>query len=540
MSRKDSIRIWPRSLLARYGASLAAAAAAVATRVALDPLLGPHASFATAYPAVVVSSALGGPGPGLVTTLACAAAVLVVGTPPAVSLASPADIAGLTLFLLGGGMISTLTGALAGVARRAEASRSRLEQEILDGRRAEEALVTANQELERRLADRDDLVAREQAARAVAQRRQRDAEAASRAKDEFMAVLGHELRNPLGAISNAVRALHDTGDKVVKLQDIIGRQSRHLARLLDDMLDVSRATMGKIALQREPVDLMAIAQRALASLQHENRTGEHEIDLAGDSVVVHGDPIRLEQVVRNLLDNALKYTPAGGRIEARIGYEDADAVLRVSDTGAGIPHDVLPRVFEPFVQADGTLERSLGGLGLGLSVVKHLVELHGGSVSVSSEGPGRGSEFLVRLPLLAEGAPPPEPPVAATPKSTARRVLIVEDNADVRDGLRMLLETWGHAVEEAADGGEGLELARLDRPDVALVDVGLPVLDGYAVARAIRGDPQVAGIVLVAVTGYGQPADMERARAAGFDAVLVKPIDPDALVRALARVDDPH
>jgi signal transduction histidine kinase len=370
------------------------------------------------------------------------------------------------------------------------------------------------------------LLAGEQSARV-------EAEAASRAKDEFLAMLGHELRNPLGAISNATRVLHQIGDQATRLQDIIGRQTQHLARLLDDLLDVSRLTMGKIALSRRAVDLREVVRDSLGVLEQEGKTERHEVRVIAEPALVDGDPTRLEQVVRNLLDNALKYTPPGGRVSVTVGRDGEDAVLRVSDTGAGIPAEVLPRVFDLFVQAERSIDRSMGGLGLGLTLVKRLVELHGGSVFAWSAGPDQGSEFVIRLPILLEADEPAEsaaPSVAAGPEL---RVLVVEDNRDAREGLRMLLEAWGHRVEEAGDGQRGLELALGSLPDVALIDVGLPVLDGYQVAQAIRRAPGGERLLLVAVTGYGQPEDARRAREAGFDAHLVKPIDPDELRRLL-------
>jgi signal transduction histidine kinase/CheY-like chemotaxis protein len=372
------------------------------------------------------------------------------------------------------------------------------------------------------------LLAGEQSARA-------EAEAASRAKDEFLAMLGHELRNPLGAISNATRVLHQIGDQATRLQDIIGRQTHHLARLLDDLLDVSRMTSGKILLHRQAVDLRETVAHSLAALEHEGKTGRHDVQVDTESAVVDGDPTRLEQVVRNLLDNALKYTPAGGRVTVSVRREGDEAVLRVSDTGAGIAPDVLPRVFDLFVQAERSLDRSMGGLGLGLTLVRRLVELHGGSVAAASPGPERGSEFLVRLPHWLEALPPAPTPELATNASRSRRVLVIEDNRDAREGLRMLLETWGHRVEEASDGQRGLELALASRPEVALIDVGLPGLDGYAVARGIQAAPGGQVVLLVAVTGYGQPEDAERSREAGFHAHMVKPIDPDELATILTR-----
>jgi PAS domain S-box-containing protein len=377
--------------------------------------------------------------------------------------------------------------------------------------------------------EREELFAREQAARGAA-------EHASRAKDEFLAMLGHELRNPLAAIGSAVAALEraagPAGDSA-PLFAIVARQSRHLTRIVDDLLDVSRVISGKIVLQRDRVDLREIVDGCVAALRHAGRTAARALTVAGDPVLVEGDGTRLEQVVSNLLDNALKYTPAGGRVAVMLGTEDHEAVLRVRDSGVGITPDMLPYVFEVFVQGRRSLDRPEGGLGLGLPLVKRLVELHGGRVRVTSPGSGQGSEFEVRLPRLT-GVPVPAPAVARAEAGRPRRVALVEDHADARAGLRALLELWGHQVEEAEDGEGGLALLRTWSADVALIDLGLPGLDGYAVARAARAEAGTRGIFLVALTGYGQPDDRRRAEAAGFDAHLVKPVDPDALQRLLA------
>jgi signal transduction histidine kinase/ActR/RegA family two-component response regulator len=360
------------------------------------------------------------------------------------------------------------------------------------------------------------------------------AEAANHAKDEFLAILGHELRNPLGAIGNAVRAFHHLGDQATRLQSIITRQTHHLARILDDLLDVARLATGKIALTRQPVDLKDVAERALASLTQQGQTARHEITLTGASAVVDGDPTRLEQVVRNLLDNAVKYTPEGGQIDITVTATAEQARLRITDTGIGIAPELLPRIFDQFVQGVPGAG-SPGGFGLGLSLVRRLVEAHGGTVFAASAGTDCGSEFEVRLPLLGEASPRGgDRAPSGSPPPTPRHVLIIEDNADLRDGLRLLLEGMGHRVEEAADGVRGLELLRASGPDIALVDVGLPGLDGFAVARAIRQTPGGCPTVLVAMTGYGRPEDRRRAEEAGFAHYLVKPVDEADLLAVLA------
>jgi PAS domain S-box-containing protein len=376
---------------------------------------------------------------------------------------------------------------------------------------------------------------------AEAQQRARgeEAEAANRAKDEFLAMLGHELRNPLGTITNAVAVLErlSGGDASTRhLTAIINRQTTHLTRLVDDLLDVARVTSGKIRLQAEPVDLHALARRCLETLTHAGRTQEHRVALHGQPVHVAGDAARLEQIVNNLVDNALKYTPPGGAVTVTTERRGAEAILSVRDTGRGISPDVLARVFDLFVQEPQTLDRTRGGLGLGLTLVKRLVELHSGSVAAASEGPDLGSEFTVRLPVLANPAPGAASdrgagePAAARP----RRVLIVEDGADARESLRLLLEQSGHLVETAGDGPSGLLALAAFRPEIALIDIGLPGLDGYTLAEAARRQPETRDIRLVALTGYGQGEDRRRALAAGFDLHVTKPVDPATLHDLLA------
>jgi PAS domain S-box-containing protein len=360
-----------------------------------------------------------------------------------------------------------------------------------------------------------------------------EAEAANRTKDEFLAMLGHELRNPLGAISSAAHVLSRTAagnSATTRASEIIGRQVQHLARIVDDLLDVSRVVAGKIALRLQSVDLGEIARR-VATLYGGPAGTRHVITVHTSPAWVSADATRLEQVLTNLLANAVKYTPAGGEITVTAHRDGDHAVLSVRDTGVGIRPELLPRVFDLFVQADRSLERSAGGLGIGLTLVRQLVQLHGGTVEAESAGPGRGSTFTVRLPILEAR---PESDAAARPAvaGPAQRVLVVEDNEDAREMLRNLLHLLGHEVHEACDGASGIEEARRLRPDAALIDIGLPGIDGYEVARRIRAE--VPRVRLVAVTGYGQPEDRERAFAAGFDVHLVKPVDPEQLQRLLA------
>jgi PAS domain S-box-containing protein len=363
------------------------------------------------------------------------------------------------------------------------------------------------------------------------------AEAASHAKDEFLAMLGHELRNPLGAIAGAVNVLDLKGkadDETAQLRDIIERQAAHLTRLLDDLLDVTRLATGKIELQRRPLDLQTVAEGALRSLAEGGRAANHAISFTGQTLWVDGDSTRLEQVIFNLLDNAVKYTPPGGRIMITLAPEGDVAVLRIADSGVGMSEETRSRVFEPFAQAHQTLDRAQGGLGLGLTLVKRLVELHGGTVTVHSRGLGHGTEVVVQLPLTeARGEPEVVQPSVAEVES--RRVLIVDDDSDMRTTLRMLLQIGGHQVDEAVDGVEALEVLLRLRPNVAFIDLGLPGRDGYELAHAVRSAPDGQSLYLVALTGYGQPRDRRRALEVGFNAYLVKPVSLSELTRVLAK-----
>ena len=365
---------------------------------------------------------------------------------------------------------------------------------------------------------------------------------ADRRKDEFLAMLGHELRNPLAAIRNAHSVLVRLGlgdERAVRQRDVIDRQTRHLARMVDDLLDVSRVTLGKIALKVQTIDLEEVALSCLRELGTAALAERRDLSLVVDTapVSVEGDPVRLEQVISNLLQNAIKYTSPGGRITLRVAEEEGEAVVRVADTGIGIPPEMQPRIFDLFTQVESSLPRSQGGLGLGLPLVRSLVELHGGRVAVASAGSGRGSEFTVRLPLgpTSIGCGPRAPQRAhRTSTSGGMLVLVVEDNRDGRESLRDLLEIWGHRVELAEDGYDGLAKALSVHPDVALVDIGLPGIDGNELARRIRASMNGDCPCLIAMTGYGQPEDRNRALEAGFDTYLVKPVEPDVLSRLLA------
>jgi PAS domain S-box-containing protein len=363
----------------------------------------------------------------------------------------------------------------------------------------------------------------------------RDTSEANRAKDEFLATLSHELRNPLGAIANAVAALERRGgaeEAATRLRQIIHRQTHHLTRLVDDLLDVARATAGKIPLNRQPLDLSEVVGGCVRSLRESGRARQHRVSFRAESVVVNADPTRLAQIVTNMLDNAVKFTPSGGTVDVDVLRDGQEAVLRVTDTGIGIAPHMLSRVFELFAQAEQPMDRPVGGLGIGLTLSRRLVELHGGTITAFSDGHGRGSQFTVRLPVETTVTPAPAPVARVSEQS--RSILIVEDNDDARESLRLLLEALGHRVIEAADGQRGLALALHHLPDVVLIDLGLPGLDGYQVARALRASPIGKKATLIAVTGYGQQDDRRRSTEAGFDAHLVKPVSQSLLSSLIA------
>jgi len=358
------------------------------------------------------------------------------------------------------------------------------------------------------------------------------AEQQSHAKDEFMAMLAHELRNPLSAITAALEVLHPGGgngdDAPERARAIVVRQTRHLSRLVDDLLEVARAISGKVTLAGAPLELGDAVRRSLAALADRTQERRIEIDVEAGPHWIHGDAVRIEQIITNVISNAIKYTGPGGVIRVSLAAQDGQAVLSVRDDGLGIAPELLPHIFEPFVQGERTLERSQGGLGVGLTLVRRLVELHGGSVSALSDGPGRGSTFTIGLPRAEP--PPAQPALPFGPTRAApRRVLLIEDNRDARETFRMMLELAGHKVLEAEEGHSGLELLRSELPDIAVIDVGLPGMDGYEIASRFRQDPQSRGVMLVALTGYGTPEARERSRAAGFDHHLIKPIDPEVL-----------
>ena len=392
--------------------------------------------------------------------------------------------------------------------------------------RALDAIHQASEALQQAMRQRDASLDVERQARAAA-------EAANRAKDEFLAMLGHELRNPLAAISHAAAIIRGgcTPDQLEFASGVLTRQSQHLKRLIDDLLDVGRVMTGKIQLRRQPLDLASAVRQAVATIQAAGRLADRQLSIDVEPVWVDGDTARIEQIVVNLLENAATHTQPGGRIRVSTSNQGDEALLQVSDDGRGIEADALPKVFDLFFQGEATADRARGGLGIGLTLVQRLAELHGGSARAASGGPGRGATFTVRFPAATEARARVGLSLVGG-ASASRTLLLVEDNADARASLRMLLEMHGHQVLEAADGAGALEMLRRERPPIAVIDIGLPGMDGYEVARAARRELG-RDIVLVALTGYGSAADGQRAIQAGFDRHVTKPVTLHDLMEAI-------
>ncbi len=370
----------------------------------------------------------------------------------------------------------------------------------------------------------------------TARRRIEALQESERQMNEFLAMLAHELRNPLASIVNALGLMRSkSGQEQTEFRDVIERQTKLLAHIVDDLLDVSRITRGKIALKKEILDVNGLVARTLESCRPLIDARKHavELRLPHEELPVDADSTRLSQVVLNLISNAVKYTPEEGRITIALSREDGEAVLRVRDTGIGIPAALLPKVFDLFVQGDRSLDRTEGGLGIGLTLVKRLVEMHRGSVSAASDGLGEGSEFVVRLPLALERGVARSLVKEELPRApaTRRRLLVVDDNRDFADTLGALFETMGHDVRVAYNGTDAVSATAEYRPDAVFLDIGLPGRSGYDVARMLRSSPELADITLVAFTGYGQVEDRRRVREAGFDYHVVKPADAAELAK---------
>jgi PAS domain S-box-containing protein len=414
--------------------------------------------------------------------------------------------------------------------------------DITESKKAQEILQRTSQELEARVQEhtaelRQEVQHRQQLAdRLVEEGRQ---------KDQFLAVLAHELRNPLAPILPALQLLQrekaespDTAWAV----DMIGRQVHHMSKLIDDLLDVSRITRGKISLERSVVDLAVVVHRAIEEVRPLLEKCRHElvVHVPRDLAFANIDALRLEQVVANLLTNASRYSPPGGRIEVSLDRDGGDAVLSVRDNGIGIPVEMLERIFNMFTQVDTSPGRSSqSGLGVGLALVRGLVDLHGGTVTAQSGGPGKGSCFTVRLPLSfpANASPASAAGGADSRQLRRRKILLVEDNPDTASAMTRLLSLWGQDVRTAPDGSSALAQIAADPPEIVLMDIGLPGMDGYELARQIRARPDGGNIILAALTGYGQPEDQLRARECGFDLHLIKPVQIDSIRRVLEAGD---
>jgi signal transduction histidine kinase len=426
----------------------------------------------------------------------------------------------------------TALGASARALATGEAAPTRIRSEVDEVEKVEHAFEESGAMLRERQKELNEALAREQQAR-------REAEQANRAKDEFLAMLGHELRNPLNAIAGATGVLAHGGatpEQATRAREVIQRQVSSLRELVDDLLDVARVTSGKIVLNRQLLDLSSVVRGIVSVMGAAGRLGRHRVQTELSEAWISGDETRLEQVVANLLDNAAKYTPEGGSIRVIVQVEGEEVVMQVHDSGVGIPQELLPRVFELFTQGERTLDRAQGGLGLGLALVRRLVELHGGRVEAASPGVGAGTTITVRFPAVARPAVEAPGEKDAAEQKRALRILVVEDNPDGRETLSMMLRLSGHEVTEAESGPAGVDAAHAVQPDLAIVDIGLPGFDGYEVARRLRADPATAATRLAALTGYGQEDDRQHAMAAGFDWFLVKPADPNALNDVIAQV----
>ncbi len=470
----------------RYTIGVVIGAAAVGVRMLLVPLIGTGAPYLSLFPAVLLVALLLGQGPGVV-----ASAVGALGTEIWLVPRTGGEIVSLADW----GRIAIVVGSavlLAEIGRRL--------------RDAEAALVEAD-----------------------------------RRKDEFLAVLSHELRNPLGTIRSALSILdhesESSGADLTRARTVVDRQLGHLSRLVDDLLDVSRIKTGKIRIDRRTVDLRDLTRRTVEDHLSLFAANDLALDLRlpDGPVWVNGDPTRLAQILGNLLQNACKFTPPGGRVQVSLIQETTTVRLRVRDNGLGLDADVRGRLFEPFAQSDTTVHRTRGGLGIGLALVRALVQLHGGQVTATSEGPGKGCEFEVVLPIAQERELTAlQADKAAAAASQKKRVLIIEDNRDFATMLQVLLQVMGgHEVYVAENGPRGVEIARRVYPDVVVCDIGLPVMDGYEVARALRAQPAARNAMLIALTGYASVDDAKRAVESGFNYHVPKGGDPEAVVRLL-------
>jgi PAS domain S-box-containing protein len=450
----------------------------------------------------------------------------------------------LSLIRADGGLVPVLVSINPAPLERSETGCAIVVTDLTELRQVQEALRRANEELEERIEARTaDLLCANAALETEIAERMRVEEALrneDRQKDEFLAILSHELRNPLTPLRNATQIMKKPGLDETRLawcRDVIDRQVEHLVRLVDDLLDISRISRGKIELKKELVELRAIIDSAIESSQPFIESAGHELRVSfpDEPLLLNADPVRLTQVFANLLNNAAKYMKAGGKIYLSARRQEATAMVSVRDTGIGIPAEALISIFDLFTQVDRSTNHGQGGLGIGLALVRSLVQLHGGQVEVYSAGPDQGSDFVVYLPLATECLNDvTRPKTSASMLQSPRRILVVDDNHDVADSLGILLQFLGAEVQVVYDGASALETIEAFKPDLMILDLGMPGMDGYEVARQIRQKPGFQDVMLIALTGWGQKKDRARTRMEGFDYHLVKPVDIEALKTLLS------
>jgi signal transduction histidine kinase/ActR/RegA family two-component response regulator len=516
-------------MVSRYGLAIVSVLLAMWARMALTPWLADHSPFSTFFVAVMVTATYGGFGPAMLATLLGAAASLFYFKPPEAEIPGRGVeyLLGLVLYLVSGMVLALLCESLRGARRRSEVH-------------AEQAVARQHQ-LEKEIAQR----ARTERLNTELYH---EVQEANRRKDEFLAMLAHELRNPLAPIRNAaqvMRLINPPDARLAWSRDVIDRQVEHLSRLVDDLLDVSRLLRGRVRLQLREVDLAEAINQAVEASRPIIDAHGHQLAVAlpQTQVRLHADLTRLTQVFVNLLNNAAKYTDAGGRIRVQAECAGAEVVVRVRDTGRGMPADLLPHVFDLFTQGERTLARAEGGLGIGLTLARNLVEMHGGRIEAFSDGPGKGSEFAVHLPVMpatVAASPNSAHTSGETPVTHACRILVVDDKPDAADSLALLLRVIGHEVRTAYSGPAALEAARQFAPEIIFLDLGMPGMDGYQVAQRLRRQHRPENLMLVALTGYNQEEDVRHCREAGFDAHLCKPADLDAVQHILESWCEQH
>ena len=489
-----------------YLIAIVATGVVALARVAVSGTFGNYAPIVSFTIAVTVAAWYGGLKPGLLATAlsVIVADYLFVPNRHTFEIESVSGAVALGVLAFSGVLISVMCESLHRTRRRLEAEQENLRNSAEQQRQLRDAIVESD-----------------------------------RRKDEFLATLAHELRNPLAPVRNAIHILRARLPPTPELQwarDVIDRQVTQMARLIDDLMDVARISRGTFELRREPVALEDVIRNAVETSRPSVDASGHDlvVRLPADAIYVDADVVRLAQVFANLLNNAAKYTAPGGRIVVSAEQEADTVVVGVEDSGIGIPPEMLAQVFEPFIQLDRSLERSRSGLGIGLALAKRLVEMHGGSIEAHSPGPGRGSRFTVRLPLSKQRIIPAVAPSGPVPARGHNRVLVADDNYDSATSLGILLNDAGYDVRTAGDGAQALETAAQFRPDILLLDIGMPKLNGYEVARNIRRQPWGQDVLLIALTGWGGTDHREQTAQAGFDHHLTKPVDPAALTRLLA------